>query len=88
MYVAEVLPCCNISRRRKQVHVDVVRVGVVVPTCTASEASVWRVNRHVAQSPPACASTGMWRVAACVRARRAGTSVACGIYAGAGMQAG
>jgi len=31
-YVAEVLSCCNIRRRRKRAHVDAVPVGVAVPT--------------------------------------------------------
>jgi hypothetical protein len=77
-YVAEVLSCCSISRRRKRTHADVVPTGVAVSTCAASEAGVWHVNRHVAQSLPACVSTCMRCAAACVRARRAGVAVVCG----------
>jgi hypothetical protein len=86
-YLTELLSCCNISWRRKQAHADAVPTSVAVSTRAASDAGVWRINRHVARSPPACASIGMWRVAACVRARRAGTTIACGMR-GTGMQAG
>jgi hypothetical protein len=76
-YVTEVISCCNISRRRTGAHADVVPVGVAVSTCATSKAGVWRVNRQVARSPLACASTCMWCAAACVCARYAGAAVAC-----------
>jgi hypothetical protein len=50
------------------------------PHSAAREAVVWRVNRHVARSPIACASTGMWYATACVCARRAGATVACSMW--------
>jgi hypothetical protein len=52
-HVAKVLSYCNISRRRKRTYADAFLVGVVFPTCTPSEAGVWRVNKHVAWSPTA-----------------------------------
>jgi hypothetical protein len=40
-YVSEVLSCCNISRRRKQVHADAVPAFVALPACM-------RISRHEA----------------------------------------
>jgi hypothetical protein len=48
--------------------------------CVASKVGVWRVNRHVAWSPLACASTDMCRAATCVRARRVDAAIACGMW--------
>jgi hypothetical protein len=78
-YVAEILSCCNISMRRKQTHTDAVPAGIAVPTCEASEAGVWSINKHVARSPLLCPSTGMWHSTASVCAHRAGAAVACGM---------
>jgi hypothetical protein len=54
-YVTEVLSCCNINRRRKRAHADVILAGVAVPTCmciTGHEAGIIRheagIIRHEA----------------------------------------
>jgi hypothetical protein len=75
-YVAEVLSCCNLSKRRKQTDANADPAGIAVSTCM-------RISRH--EGAPAStrwALAGTTRTTACVgalacRRRFAGAAVAC-----------